>query len=179
MFNLIPDSVKEKILKDYQRRRGVVWLFMTAVLSIVVLIFLLPTYVHVFFEVKNVSASVEIVKSSLQLKEADEVVGTIKKTNEQLRTLFSASSSFKTSEIVERALKAKNSFIHITDIEYIETKIGSSTLQLRGIADRRESLREFVTTLESIESFEKVELPVSNFAKDRDIDFSVTIRLLR
>ncbi len=59
MFNLIPDSVKEKILKDYQRRRGVVWLFMTAVLSIVVLIFLLPTYVHVFFEVKNVSAGSE------------------------------------------------------------------------------------------------------------------------
>lgn len=178
MFNLIPDSVKEKILKDYQERRVVVWLFALFLLSVTIVIFLLPAYVHVFFEEKNIRADVEIVKNSLQLKKADDVVGTIKATNELLKALSPAKSHVRTSEIIEKTLGAKNAAIHITDIEYMETKTSSSTVLLKGIADKRESLREFVNTLEGTEGFAKVELPVSNFAKDKNIDFSITISLL-
>jgi hypothetical protein len=116
MFNLIPDSVKEKVLKDYQERRAVVWLFSFFLLSGMLLVFLLPTYVHVFFEERNMRTDAEIVRNSSQLKKADDVVGTIKETNEQLRALSSVKNPIKTSEILEKALNAKNSFIHITDI---------------------------------------------------------------
>lgn len=178
MFNLIPDAVKEKILKDYKERRVVVWLFALFSLSVMIVIFLLPAYVHVFFEEKNMRADVEVVKNSLQLKKADDVVGKIKRTNEQLKTLSPVKSQIRASEIVEKALRTRNSTIHITEIEYMETKTSSSTLLLKGVADRRESLREFVTKLESTEGFVKVELPVSNFAKDKNIDFSINISLL-
>lgn len=178
MFNLIPDSVKEKILKDYQERRVVVWLCAFLLLSIMIVIFLLPTYVHVFSEEKNIRADVEVVKNSLQLKKADDVVGTIKATNELLKALSPAKSQIRTSEILEKALGVKNAAIHITDIEYMETKTSSSTVLLKGIADKRESLREFVTALEGTKGFAKVELPVSNFAKDKNIDFSINITLL-
>jgi len=178
MFNLIPDSVKEKILKDYLERRVVVWLFALFLVSLMTIIFLLPAYVHVFFEEKNIRADVEVVKNSLQLKKADDVVGTIKATNELLKALSPVKSQARTSEILEKALGAKNAAIHITDIEYMEAKTSSSTMLLKGIADKRESLREFVTKLESTEGFAKVELPVSNFAKDKNIDFSINITLL-
>ena len=178
MFNLIPDGVKEKILKDYRGRRGVVWLFTFLLLSTMVLIFLLPSYTYVSLEEKNMRTDVEVVRNSFQLKKVDDVVEAIKETNEQLRALSSAKNPIKTSEILEKALKAKNSSIHVTEIEYIEAKTSSSTVLLKGIADKRESLREFINRLEAVEGFVKVELPVSNFAKDKNIDFSVNITLL-
>lgn len=178
MFNLIPDGVKEKIWNDYQKRHIIVWLSALLVFVMVLLVFLLPTYVYVLFEEENMRADVEAVKNSLELRKADDVVGKIKETNEQLKALSWLKNSVKTAEGLEQALHAKDSFIHVTEIQYFETKIGSSTLMLKGIADKRESLRGFVTKLQSIEGFSKVELPVSNFAKDKDIEFTINMILL-
>ena len=43
------------------------------------------------------------------------------------------------------------------------------------MAKDREVLRGFVKALEEEPYFERVEIPVSNFVKDRDIEFSLEI----
>lgn len=177
MFNLVPDIVKEKILKDYKHRRIVVWLFSLLVCVVIFLVFLLPTYAYVFFEEKNTRADTVLINNSLQLKEADQVVSTIKETNEQLRALAMSGNPTDPLLTLEKVGQAKNSFIHINEIEYREDTASTSTLVLKGLADKRDALREFVNKLESTEGFFDVVLPVSNFAKDKDIEFSVNVKI--
>lgn len=177
MFNLIPDLVKEKILKDYVKRRIIVWLFAILVAVVITLVFLLPTFVHVFFEEKNMRADAEFVKSSIQIKKADEVVVTIKETNEQLRALSLIKNPTKPVDTVQKAIEVKNASIYINEIEYTENQKGGMLL-LKGVALKRESLQDFVTKLQAVPGFKEVVLPVSNFAKDKDIDFALSITLL-
>lgn len=178
MFNLIPNSVKAQILKDYKKRRGVLWIFGALVFSCTLLIFILPTYAYVLFEEKNMRIDAELVKNSSQLKKADEVVGTIKETNEQLKALSAIGNPIRPMDTIGKAMQVKDGFIHIEEIEYKEVTATTSSLVLKGVADRRESLREFVTKLEATKGFSAVVLPVSNFAKEKNIDFSISITLL-
>jgi len=177
MFNLVPDIVKEKILKDYGHRRFVVWLFGMLMCMMIFFIFLLPTYAYILLEEKNTLADTILIKNSLQLKEADQVVGTIKETNEQLKALGVSGNPTTALLTLEKVGEAKNPLIHVNEIEYEEDTASTSILILRGIADKRDALREFVSKLESTESFFEVLLPVSNFAKDKDIEFSINVKI--
>lgn len=176
MFNLTPTSLKERISKDYKERLFVVWLFSISVFSIILLIFLLPTFVYVYFEEKNTRTNADLIKNSVQFKKADDVVIAIKETNEQLKALVAAQDPQSPTDIIQKSIQSKNSFIHINEIEYKSVTATTSTLVLTGVADKRESLQDFVTKLKSVEGFSDVVLPVSNFAKDKNIDFSITIR---
>ncbi|MCX6703428.1 MAG: hypothetical protein NTV02_01930 [Candidatus Zambryskibacteria bacterium] len=175
MFNLIPIQLKEQIIRDYKERRIVLWFGGFFVLSVILFIFLLPTYVLVFFEEKNKFSETQFMKASSQFKKSDEVVGIITETNEQLRVLLASVPKTSATGSLQKVLEAKNSFIHITEIEYREKTATSSDILIRGMADKRDALKQFATALENQEIFLDVTLPISNFAKDKDIDFSISL----
>jgi hypothetical protein len=45
------------------------------------------------------------------------------------------------------------------------------------MGDKRESIVAFTDNLKKIDSFSKVDLPISNLAKDKNIDFSISINI--
>lgn len=51
----------------------------------------------------------------------------------------------------------------------------SAKLSLNGVSSSREAIVEFVKKLQQEPSFSSVNVPVSDFAKDRDIEFSLTL----
>jgi len=51
----------------------------------------------------------------------------------------------------------------------------SAAIALTGIAANREAIVAFVKALQTEQSFSSINVPVSNFAKDRDIEFSLTL----
>ena len=52
------------------------------------------------------------------------------------------------------------------------TSATSSTVAVSGISYNREALVSFVKSLEASKVFKNVDLPISNFTKDRDIKFT-------
>lgn len=178
MFNLIPATLKEKILKDYKERRIIVLLFGFIFFICMLFIFISPSFGYLFFEEQNVVAEAEVMRESDQFKKADEVMTTIKETNEQLRALSLEVRSVTPVKAIEQVVSVKNRSIHITEIQYKEVTSTSSTIVLQGKADRRDALKEFVTSLQNISGFSDVVLPVSNFAKDRDISFTISMKIL-
>ena len=178
MFNLIPHIIKEKIRTDYRGRRIIVLLLGLICFICVLFIFIAPSFGYLFFEEQNVIAEAEVMKNSDQFKKADEVVATIKETNEQLRALGLEISSVEPIEAIEKIVQAKNVGIHITDIQYKEVSATSSTIVLQGKADKRDGLKQFVTNLQGVSGFSDVVLPVSNFAKDKDISFTISMKIL-
>ena len=78
---------------------------------------------------------------------------------------------------LESVLKQKNGLIKINSITYTVIDIKSSQLNIDGVSGNRETLRDFVKTLESSGKFETVDIPVSNYAKDKDLVFSIKLTI--
>lgn len=175
MFNLIPDNLKADIIREYAGRRLIVWFAGFTLLCVSLFVFLLPTYIYVFFEEKNLLSQSELLKDSAQFKKADDVVKVITETNEQLRVVASVPYTTTPISALEKVITAKNPPIRIADIEYSQSPNGSSTISVRGVAGTRDSLRQFVASLEAVDVFTAATLPVSNFAKDKDIEFSISV----
>jgi len=176
MFNLIPDNLKATIIREYSGRRLIVWFAGFTMLCIALYVFLLPTYIHVVFEEKDLLNQTELLKDSAQFKKADDIVRVITETNEQLRVVSTPSYNTTPVSAIEKIILSKNTNIRITDIQYIQPAEQEETkVSIAGIANTRDSLRQFVSSLEEVEVFSEVTLPVSNFAKDRDIDFLINL----
>ena len=177
MFNLIPQSLKGYILTDYKERRIIVVLAGVILLILIAFVFLAPSLGYLFFEEKNILAEVEAMKSLDQFKKVDQVETSIKDANEQLRALLTEVSPVDPIRAIERVIEVKNSGVHITDLQYQEITATSSSLVMKGSADKRDALKQFVTNVQALPGFADVVLPVSNFAKDKDIDFSISVTI--
>lgn len=174
MFNLIPQSLKVYILTDYKERRLIAILIGVVFLVCVAFVFLAPSLGYLFLEEKNVLAEVDAMKSLDQFKKVDEIETSIKTTNDQLQALLTEVSVVDPIKAIERVIQVKNTGVHITDMQYQEITATSSSLVLRGTADKRDALKQFMTNMQGLSGFTDVVLPVSNFSKDKDIDFSIT-----
>jgi Tfp pilus assembly protein PilN len=178
MFNLIPHIIKQKILHDYRARRVIVVLVGCMLFILILFIFISPSFGYLFFEEKNVIAEAESIKKSDQFKKADEVLKAIQETNGQLRVVSLEENPSKVTEAIEKIVQTKNAFVRITSIQYRTITATSSMITIEGKADKREALKRFVTDLQNIPVFTDVALPISNFVKDKDIGFTISMKIL-
>ena len=74
--------------------------------------------------------------------------------------------------IVESAI---SNGIHIKKFAYSYAKDSKSVLTLSGTADSRPGLLLFSNNLQTHPEFKKVDLPISNLAKNSNIDFNINI----
>jgi len=175
MFNVLPDNFKEEIRKQYRGKRTIVWLSAVIALQISTLIFLMPSYVYLTFQEKNLVAQNDSSGQTQQTQSTAKISQIFKTTNAQLSALSLSVSSSSTSDLIAHLISLKGSSITFQEITYTMDTATSSTIALSGVAATRESLLSLAKTLEADDSFENVDLPVSNFAKDKNIDFSMTM----
>lgn len=76
---------------------------------------------------------------------------------------------------IEQVLKEKGAGVALTNLKWSNTK--DATLTVSGLARDRQSLLAFESRLNASGNFSEVTLPVSNLAKERDIDFQVKLSL--
>ncbi len=81
----------------------------------------------------------------------------------------------KVLPLVNVIIKNKIPTIHINEILYKFTDKSNSAITLSGVSLTRDALVAFVKKLQSSGSFKSVNLPVSNFTKDKDINFSLSM----
>jgi hypothetical protein len=77
--------------------------------------------------------------------------------------------------VIGHIVSLTGSSITLSDISYQIQTATSASITLQGRAADRQSLLSFTQTLETNGHFQNVDLPVSSFAKDTDIDFSISL----
>lgn len=177
MLNILPSQQKVLVKREYIRRRVVVALSFLVFALIVSLALLSPSYFLTQVKAKIVRNELEVTKQKLYAElPSDETMKSLSvavKHAEALRPLTKPVSVYELLRIFE----SKPESIKITNIAYAKLDADMSSVTLRGMAENRESLTSFGRTLENRVEFVSVDLPVSNFVKERDIDFSMTIIL--
>lgn len=177
MFNLLPENLKEKIKKEYKLRLTIIAILFVIIAQLTFLIFLLPSWLNSYYKQKEYSGRKNEVSNFLSSLDISSTTAYIKSTNSILTIINDSLDYPKMSPVVMDILSKKKSSIKIGGIFYSVNSGNSATLSINGLASNREALVSFSDSLKEIEYFKKVDLPISNLAKDKNIDFSINVNI--
>lgn len=177
MINLIPNQEKKRKVKDFYFRLGVVFIAILGFCVFIATLSILPSYF-----LSSVKKNLANEKLEMQKKEAVPIVDqdSLKIMEELDRKLSLIEESEKkqyyiSQKIINEIILQKMSDIKINRISYENDPISGKEVKIYGIAPSRPRLLLFRRALEDNVTFEKVDLPISNFIKGSNIEFYLNL----
>lgn len=176
-FNLLPVEEKKMVRSDYSYRRMIVALVDLSALILIAGVFLAPAYIVSHFRLKDVAQTAEILESNIALKKRADLGEIAAAMNKKVGALLAAKDT-KMSAYVAGIERHRSPEIKISSFRIAFTeKEKKAAIAIRGTAATREALLAFTTRLKSDPEYASVDLPISNFAEERNIGFSLTITM--
>ena len=174
MFNLLPEEYKKKLKVEYNIRLAITGLLFGFFIILIANAFLLPSYLLSKIKEIEIENRLANISSKTPDKTNTELNVVLQNTKKQL-TVLNSIDNVSFVESLKKVLARKVPGIIINNLSVNE--IGSVwKIAVSGIASNRDVLISFKTSLESEKSFNGVDLPVSNLAKNKDIPFTITVR---
>lgn len=174
MFNLLSEKRKKAVLSEYNKRRLIVGMFMLSIVVIISLILLSPSFVLSENKMSYANQSKEKALADVGKRSSPELTKYAEEIDQRIKAL-APDSQFIFSQLIESVIINKKLPIHISGI--VVEKGKPTKVIIVGMADSRDALVSFKTSLESLGTLENIELPVSNLASDKDISFTISSNL--
>lgn len=183
MFNLLPQHHVKRILREYRMRLLSVFCILAGVWGVLSAVFLAPSYVAARAELAAVVDESKWYRerdAESRAGRGDTPLNAVRAANRDIAALKAHRESVPLSFLLNRILVARGSGISAASFFYeaggsVAGGAARGRITVRGAADTREALIAFADALRRDGSFESVDLPISNLAKDRDIAFSLII----
>lgn len=176
MFNLLPENEKRNILREYNFRRAIVLTAFLFALGVIACVSLFPSFLLSSAKIIEEEAQLASIKKSDTFQEADRLNASLIETNLKIQSLKPLNNEQYIVDVIGTVIAKKNDAIRINGFLFKRGN-GKDTgsLTVSGLTRDRESLSAFVRELEKEPLFTKVVLPISNFTKDRNAEFSIQI----
>jgi hypothetical protein len=175
MFNLLPENLRKKIITEYRLRLTIMAFIFIIIVQVSFLIFLFPSWLTSYYREKEFAGRSDEINKFLATSDLSSTTSFIKSLNTKLNIINDNLDYPRLVPIVNEALLKRTPTIKLNEIYYNVTSAKGGELILKGIGSSRESLVSFTESLKKISFFKKVDLPISNLAKDKNIDFSINI----
>lgn len=177
-FDLLPPERRRALKRSYIRRLFVAAAILAALLAVAADALLLPTYRYL----ANAERAKEVQLAALTAAVANAEQGASAKRFTELEadaeTLDALGTPPSASAILRSALAVPRPGVTLTSFNYAPaTGAKSGALTLVGTAASRDDLRAYQLALSGTAGFAGADLPVSSFAKDSDIPFTITVTL--
>ncbi|HZS43189.1 MAG TPA: hypothetical protein VFA52_03160 [Candidatus Paceibacterota bacterium] len=176
MFHLLPEEEKKLLKREYFYRLLFVILCFIFAIEVIASAFLLPSYLLSYRKVADLNDQSAGIKTDIATKTDPNLAKFLTSLKGNLSALKidnkTGNSSFYIKEITDK----KTSGITVNQF-FVNYGAEGSTILIKGNANKRDDLTQFYHSLQTIKDFTKVELPISAFAADRDIDFTMTLTL--
>ncbi len=177
MFNVLPENIKREIKSNYRMRLIVVCLLIIIVVQVSALVFMLPSWVSSYYRQKDVANRAEKMNQNLPAIDMTAIDSEIKSTNFKLKILTSTLEYPEIIPYINLILENKTNSIKLNSLTYTLPNQSSAKFNLNGVADSRDALLAFVKNIQNTGKFKAVDLPISNFAKDKNIRFSLDLTI--
>jgi len=183
MINLLPIEEKKRIRAMYRARAVVVLIIFATLAGIASVVFLLPSYTAVSSKYESAELSSQIVEGNTAL--GNDLEKEVEGANRAAKALSARALAPSPREIFREILLERQAGIKINELSYqraASTEKGTAEspewrVVIGGTAATRENLLAYMNILKSRDMFASADLPISNFVKDRNIDFSINILL--
>lgn len=175
MLHLLTEEHRKKVVTEYRKRVVIVLLLGLLCVSAISAVFILPTFFLSYGKYSLVLAQQKALDSEIAIKEergSSESIKNVTLSIEALKMFESGAGSKDTSLVLESIVKAKPAGVQIMNFVFTPGDGSALTVDIAGRADTRKSLVQLDQNLKSNPLFDSVAIPLSNFAKDKDIMFS-------
>lgn len=176
MSNLIPQLAQKKIAKEYWVRVLTAWSIVLSLALLVAAVLIYPVYIFTTTQVEVQTASA--INAQSVVADFDEVTKQIDQANHQARLVIEDSRVVRASDYVTFFDSFETDTVSIDSVTYGMAKEQIGPITLTGVAASRESLADLRDQLLEAPAVEVVDLPISNLARDRDINFTITVTVL-
>jgi hypothetical protein len=176
--NLLPPSRIASLRREYHYRLVVVAVWLGVALIGIAGILLLPTYVFLTSSVAAKQSKLASVEQTLETTRDASVTARLKALSASAATLGALAKAPSSTKSVSKILLIAHPQVILTGFVFTPaTDKTPTTVVLSGTAQNRNVLRSYQQTLQTTAGILSANLPVSAYARDTDIDFTITLAL--
>ena len=175
---MLPPERLKAICRNYSIRASVVAIVLVTALVLASAILLLPTYVLLAKSIVAKEKHLANIESSFSSADEAELTIRLSALSDNAKILSTLGNAPSASVIIRDALAVPHTGIILSGLAYTPVAgKNSATLAISGMASSRDALHNYQTVLQSAAFAASVSLPVSAYAKDTDISFTITMTL--
>lgn len=177
--NLLPVDRQRLVSRDYWLRVGTMLALLLTLLVVAAAVLLLPTYFYLSNSVGAKAARLASMEAALSSAEEAELSARLSVLASDTAALRSLESAPEASATLRALIAVHRTGITLSNISYaVLPGAGTSgTLAVTGAAATREALRAYQLALAGAPFSRGAGLPVSAYAKDANIPFTITVTL--
>ena len=177
MINLIPIEEKKEIRKDFYYRFLTMFFSMLCFSVLVLLIAISPSYIISLEKKNSMNQKLEKQKNEVMPEIDQKALISIKDLDMKLALLVNARKNkyIFSEKVINEIISQKVLGIKITRFFYQNDILEGKKVNITGLAQNREQLLMFRRALEDSGSFKEVNLPISNFIKENNIEFNLNL----
>ncbi len=177
MITLLPEQTKKKIRNLYRRRVVVTSLFFFAWLTIVCIVFLIPTLImsnekktHLQEQLLALENTTATTTTTTPLRI------TVASINKKVGLFTTVPQKSITVHIVDALVANKPKGIIITDIQIKLKEKNTFDVSLVGTAENRDTLGTYAKQLEEVSGFTNVTVPLNNYLKGTALPMTIELQ---
>lgn len=176
LTNLLPSERKRAIARGYVMRLGTVAALVAAALVVLHGVGLAPTYVYLVQQIGVREEQLSAFVASTGTIEEQRMQARLSLLEENAQRLIALADRPTASASFQSVLATPRTGIRITGLTYAPgTSPDLRKVTVKGMAANREVLRSYVQALDGLPAVDSAELPISAYAKERDIEFVLTL----
>ena len=178
-INLLPPERRRALRRDYFVRLAVLAVALSLVLVLVAGVLLIPAYVFLAGAARTKQAQLASIESALSSTDETALADRLSSLRAATAILVALATGPSVSALIRETLSVERPGITLTGFSYTRGAAAKpGMLTIAGVSASRNSLRAYQLALASVPGFASVDLPVSSYAKDSDIPFVITVKLL-
>ncbi|MHB8660990.1 MAG: hypothetical protein ACYC75_03630 [Minisyncoccota bacterium] len=178
LTNLLPLERQKALSRNYFLRLGVIGAVLLSMLTLIAALLLIPTYLLLVGSARAKEARLTTIESALSPTDEATLSAHLAALTNDATVLTALAQAPSMSGIIRDVLAVPHPGITLSDFTYVPAaKNAPATLAVSGTAVTRDMLRSYQLALQGAPFARAAALPVSAYAKDADIAFTITLTL--
>ncbi len=178
LTNLLPPERERALSRSYSLRFGVVVALLLTALALIAALLALPTYVFLSKSAAAKEAHLANIESVLSPADEKALAAHLAALSSDAAILIALGRAPSASATIRAALSVPRPGISLSGFAYTPAALKNpGKLAVSGVAATRDALRNYQIALSSTPFAASADLPVSAYAKDADIAFTITMTL--
>lgn len=179
LTNLLPPERQRALSREYRLRLSTVAACLLATLTIIAGLLLVPTYVFLSQTITAKQITLANVESILHSSDEEALSSHLASLSNDAATLMALGKAPSASAVIRAVLAVPRSGNTLSGLSYTPAiSKAPATLTISGSAVSRDALRSYQLALQSSSFIASADLPVSVYAKDADISFTIIAALI-
>lgn len=174
MFKLLTDEAKKEILGEYRKRKAIIGMVALSFVFVLGIIGAFPSYIISLSRSEEATRLINAVNASPSTADAKALREWLAGTNEILSVLSIEEQQGEFHGILREIATERPQGIRIFGFRRTRD-MDITAVTITGRASDRRTLLDFEARLNASGRFAQIALPVSSFAKDKDIDFEMVL----